>query len=304
MSSSNGPPLALVIPMARLMDERIGRMRIRSKKDQTLVIGRIALDLVKDRKEESRLVFLPIQVVQSLRDKARERLDGKHILANEISNGDIITAIFTKLARINSESKYDISLSSTINYRIPELQGEKGEGFVHNAVHYATANFAIKPSTGLDDIALQNRRAVNKALEESDIKAGVRTLRELAKANQVMLICEPHHKLYSSSNWGGSWHGIDFTKAAPKSYDLSSHRKEMVVLGQSKTLKAPMRYRVVIMRRTSEGFWCDFAAPVETMALVDKFIRWDPSLGILLEEMESYGTSKSRRAFKSNCGVP
>lgn len=78
-------------------DERIGRMRIRSKKDQTLVIGRIALDLVKDRKEESRLVFLPIQVVQSLRDKARERLDGKHILANEISNGDIITAIFTKV---------------------------------------------------------------------------------------------------------------------------------------------------------------------------------------------------------------
>ncbi|KAF5655815.1 hypothetical protein F25303_296 [Fusarium sp. NRRL 25303] len=285
-------------------DDRIGRMRIRSIKDQALVIGRIALDLWKDKKEESRLVFLPIQVVQNLRDKARERLDGKHVLASEISNGDIITAIFTKLARINCETKYDVSLSSTINYRIPELQGENGEGFVHNAVHYATANFAIKPSTELDEIAVQNRIAVNKALEESDIKAGVSTLRELAKANQVMLICEPHHKLYSSSNWSGSWQGIDFTKAAPKSYDLSSHRKEMAVLGQSKTLKAPLRYRVVIMCRTSEGFWCDFAAPVKTMALVEKFFRWDPSLGILLEEMETYGTSQSRRALRSRCRVP
>ncbi|KAG4259065.1 hypothetical protein FPRO03_13287 [Fusarium proliferatum] len=285
--------------------DRIGRMRIRSIKDQALVIGRIALDLIKDRKEESRLVFLPIQVVQNLRDKARERSVGKHVLASEISNGDIITAIFTKLARINYETKYDISLSSTINLRdrIPELQSEKGEGFVHNAVHYATANFAIKPSTELDEIALQNRIAVNKALEEPDIKAGVSTLRELAQANQVMLICEPHHKLYSSSNWSGSWQGIDFTMAAPKSYDLSSYRKEMVVLGQSKTLKAPLRYRAVIMCRTSEGFWCDFAAPLKTMALVDKFFRWDPSLGILMEEMESYGTSESRRAFKSKYNI-
>ncbi|KAF5563482.1 hypothetical protein FNAPI_2691 [Fusarium napiforme] len=256
-------------------NDRIGRMRILSKKDQAL----------------------------NLRDKSRERLDGKHILASEISNGDIITAIFTKLARIDSETKYDISLSSTINLRdrIPELQGERGEGYVHNAVHYATSKFTIKPSTEIDEIALQNRIAVDKALEESDIKAGVKTLRELAKANQVMLMCEPHHKLYSSSNWSGSWQGIDFTKAAPKSYDLSSYRKEMVVLGQSKTLKAPLRYRVVIMCRTSEGFWRDFATPVKTMAFVEKFFRWDPSLGILLEEMESYGTSQSRRLASKPC---
>ncbi|KAF5530828.1 succinate-semialdehyde dehydrogenase [Fusarium mexicanum] len=273
--------------------ERIGRMRIRSKKDQALVIGRIALDLLKDKKEESRLVFLPKQVVQNLRDKARERLDGKHALASEINNSGIVTAIFTKLARINYDLDYKISLSATINYRIPELQGERGEGYVHNGVHYATSNFTMKPSTELDEIALQNRIAVTEALEESDIKAGVSTLREIAKANQVMLICEPHHKLYSSSNWSGSWQSIDFTKAAPKSYDLSSHRKEMVVLGQSKTLKAPMRW-----------FWCDFAAPVKTMTLVEKFFRWDPSLGILLGEMEYYGTAESRRAFKQICRPP
>lgn len=77
--------------------DRIGRMRIRSIKDQAMVIGRIALDLWNDKKEESRLVFLPIQVVQNLRDNVRGRLDGKHDLASEISNGDIVTAIFTKV---------------------------------------------------------------------------------------------------------------------------------------------------------------------------------------------------------------
>ncbi|KAF5969759.1 hypothetical protein FBULB1_10041 [Fusarium bulbicola] len=91
--------------------------------------------------------------------------DVKYKQTSEISNGDIITAIFTKLARINYDLEYKISLSSTINYRIPELQGERGEGYVHNAVHYATSNFTMKPSTELDEIALQNRIAVTKALE-------------------------------------------------------------------------------------------------------------------------------------------
>ncbi|KAF9769311.1 hypothetical protein IL306_013275 [Fusarium sp. DS 682] len=270
-------------------EDRIGRMRIRGKKDQALVTGRIALDLVKAMKEDSRIVFLPMRVVHNLREKVREALEGKHMLANEISNGDIITAIFTKFVRLNLKSEYKISLSSTINLRdrIPELQGAKGQGFIHNAVHYATANFAISPSTPLHEIALQNRIAVNKALDESDIQAGVSTLRQLAKAGQVMLICEPHHKLYSSSNWSGSWQGIDFSKAAPESYDKTSYRKELLVLGQSKTLKAPMRYRVVIMCRTSEGFWCDFAAPVKNMALINEFIGRDPSLESLLGKPEA-----------------
>lgn len=93
--------------------DRIGRMRIRSIKDQALVIGRIALDLIKDRREESRLVFLPIQVVQNLRDKARERSAGKHVLASEISNGDIITAIFTKVGY--HLPKNDLALLKTPN---------------------------------------------------------------------------------------------------------------------------------------------------------------------------------------------
>ncbi|KAF4448999.1 hypothetical protein F53441_7649 [Fusarium austroafricanum] len=264
-------------------DERIGRMRIRSKKDQALVVGRILLDMAKE-KETSWTVFLPLRVVNNLRDKVKKSLEEKHPLADEISNGDIITAIFTKLARLNLKSEYTVSLSSTINLRdrIPELKAEKGEGFIHNAVHYATANFTISPSTPLHEIVLQNRTAVNKALEPTDIQAGVNMLREVAKSRQLMLICEPHHKLYSSSNWSGAWQEIDFTKAAPEYYDTTSYHKELVVLGESKTRNALGRYRVVIMCRTSEGFWCDFAAPVKTMDLVNRFIGGDPSLESLL----------------------
>ncbi|CEI68012.1 unnamed protein product [Fusarium venenatum] len=275
--------------------DRIGRMRIRSKKDQALVVGRVLLDMAKEKKETSYTVFLPLRVVSNLREKVKKSLEGKHILSDEASNGDIITAIFTKLARMNLKAEYNVCQSSTINYfhghsptiqvrdRIPELKGEKGEGFIHNAVHYATANFAINPSTPLSDIALQNRIAVSKALGEADIQAGVKTLREVAKSGQLMLICEPHHKLYSSSNWSGAWQGVDFTKATPDSYDKTSYKKEMVVLGESKPRNALGRYRVVIMSKTSEGFWCDFAAPVKTMALVGEFIGMDPTLESILE---------------------
>ncbi|KAM0491736.1 hypothetical protein ACHAP8_010365 [Fusarium lateritium] len=78
--------------------DRIGRMRIRSKKDQALVVGRILLDMAKEKKETSHIVFLPLRVVSNLREKVKKSLEGKHILADEISNGDIITAIFTKIS--------------------------------------------------------------------------------------------------------------------------------------------------------------------------------------------------------------
>ncbi|KAM0491737.1 hypothetical protein ACHAP8_010366 [Fusarium lateritium] len=190
---------------------------------------------------------------------------------------------------MNLKSEYTVSLSSTINLRdrIPELKGQRGEGFIHNAVHYATANFAINPSTPLSETALQNRIAVNKGLGQEDIQAGVKTLREVAKSGQLMLICEPHHKLYSSSNWSGAWQGIDLTKAAPESYDKTSYRKEMVVLGESKSQNALSRYRVVVMCRTSEGFWCDFAAPVKTMAMIGKFIGKDPTLESMLDRADA-----------------
>lgn len=129
--------------------------------------------------------------------------------------------------------------------RIPELAAEKGEGFVHNSMHYATANFPINPSTPLHEIALQNRKAV--------------------------LICEPHHKLYASSNWSGSWQGIDLSKAAPESYTMTGNEKQSIVVGQSRTQRSPMRCRnidtpynihvtsrsidrVVALCRTDEGF--------------------------------------------------
>ncbi|KAJ4252778.1 hypothetical protein NW762_010684 [Fusarium torreyae] len=261
------------------MGDRKGRMRIRGKKDQALVVARIALDILTE-KEESHAVFLPVELVHRLREKARNAFTNNDKLAKDISNGDVITAIFTKFARMHATSNYNISLSQTINLRgrIPELEAEKGDGYIHNALHYATTNFAVSPSTPLHEIALQNRKSVTKALEPTDIEAGVSTLRELAKYGQVMLICEPHHKLYAASNWCGAWQGIDFSKAAPKSYTAKNEKKELLVIGQSKVARSPGRYRVSIMCRTKEGFWCDFAAPLKALVLVREHLAKDPWL--------------------------
>ncbi|KAM0543811.1 hypothetical protein ACHAPJ_012118 [Fusarium lateritium] len=247
--------------------DRKGRMRIRGKKDQALVAARIALDIVKE-KEVSHVVFLPIELVHHLREKARNTFTDEDKLAKDISNGDVITAIFVKLV-VNDFQ---------VRGRIPELEAEKGDGYIHNALHFATTNFTISPFTRLHEIALQNRKAITKALEPTDIEAGVSTLREIAKHGQVMLICEPHHKLYAASNWCGAWRGIDFSKAAPKSYTSREDMKELLVIGQSKVARSPGRYRVSIMCRTKEGFWCDFAAPLKALALVKEHLAKDPWL--------------------------
>ncbi|KAF4982587.1 hypothetical protein FZEAL_1819 [Fusarium zealandicum] len=261
-------------------EDREGRMRVRNRWDQTLVVAGIVLDLVKNMKEESHVVFMPIQLVQSLRERITKTLADTYEVAPDISNGDVLTAVFTKLAQMHDESKRTIDLSQTINLRgrIPSLPKETCDGFIHNSVHYATSTFQYNPSTPLHDIALYNRKAINKALEESDIKSGVRALREVAQHGQVMLICEPFHKLYSASNWCGAWQGIDFSKAAKEPTENSGDGQELIVLGQSKAARTPGRNRIVIMCRTNEGFWCDFAAPLKAMPFIREHLASDPLL--------------------------
>ncbi|RMJ13337.1 hypothetical protein CDV36_007022 [Fusarium kuroshium] len=77
-------------------ESRKGMMRVRGKRDQTVVMAGIVLDLVKARKEESPIVFIPLQLVERLRERSSRTLAEKDESVPDISNGDILTAIFTK----------------------------------------------------------------------------------------------------------------------------------------------------------------------------------------------------------------
>ncbi|RSL73023.1 hypothetical protein CEP53_000856 [Fusarium sp. AF-6] len=260
-------------------ESRKGMMRARGKRDQAAVMAGIVLDLVKARKEESPIVFIPLQLVERLRERSSRTLAEKDEFVPDISNGDILTAIFTKMTR-QDRSEYALNLSQTVNLRgrVPGLWDDDGDRFIHNALHYATANFKISASTPLHEIALHNRKAINKALERSEIEVGLAALRDVSKRRQVMLICEPFEKLYSVSNWCGAWKGIDLSVAEEEPQVKSEQGWDMLVLGQSRLAKSPGRYRVSIMCKTKEGFWCDFAAPVKIIARIKEHLAKDPLL--------------------------
>ncbi|RSL47243.1 hypothetical protein CEP54_013486 [Fusarium duplospermum] len=260
-------------------ESRKGMMRARGKRDQTAVMAGIVLDLVKARKEESPVVFIPLQLVERLRERTSKALAEKDESTPDISNGDMLTAIFTKMTR-QDRSEYALNLSQTVNLRgrVPGLWDDDGDRFIHNALHYATANFKISASTPLHEIALHNRKAINKASERSEIEVGLAALRDVSKRRQVMLICEPFEKLYSVSNWCGAWKGIHFSATEKEPQVKGEHDWDMLVLGQSRLAKSPGRYRVSIMCKTKEGFWCDFAAPVKIIARIKEHLAKDPLL--------------------------
>ncbi|UPK95372.1 hypothetical protein LCI18_006307 [Fusarium solani-melongenae] len=260
-------------------ESRKGMMRARGRRDQTAVMASIVLDLVKARKEESHIVFIPLQLVERLREQTSRILLEEDESPPDISNGDILTAIFTKMTR-HDRPEYPLNLSQTVNLRgrAPGLWDNDGDRFIHNALHYATANFKISASTPLHKIALYNRQAINKALERSEIEAGLAALRDVSKRRQVMLICEPFEKLYSVSNWCGAWKGIDFSAAEKEPQVEKEHTWDMLVFGQSRLAKSPTRYRVSLMCKTKEGFWCDFAAPVKIVARIKEHLANDPLL--------------------------
>ncbi|KAL2674174.1 hypothetical protein Neosp_012621 [[Neocosmospora] mangrovei] len=152
-------------------------------------------------------------------------------------------------------SEYSLNLSQTVNLRgrVPGLWDDDGDRFIHNALHYATSNFKISASTPLDEIALHNRQAINKALERSEIEVGLAALRDVSKRRQVMLICEPFEKLYSVSNWCGAWKGIDFSAAEKEPQMKREHAWDMIVLGQSKLAKSPTRCKLAPSLRNTEA---------------------------------------------------
>jgi hypothetical protein len=83
---------------ASTTETRKGRTRLRSKRDQTAVVGQVVIDVVKERTEESFIVFFPTPVIESVRERMRKELAGKHGFGLEISSGGILTAICAKVS--------------------------------------------------------------------------------------------------------------------------------------------------------------------------------------------------------------
>lgn len=86
-------------------ESRKGKMRVRGKRDNAVVLAGIILDIVRVMKEESHIVFIPLHLVEGLRENISRTLAEKHESVPDISNGDTLTAIFTKASSQPSHHK-------------------------------------------------------------------------------------------------------------------------------------------------------------------------------------------------------
>lgn len=142
-------------------------------------------------------------------------------------------------------------------------------------------------------------------------------MREQVRIGQVTHICEPFERSYFVTNWCLAWKGLEdiFPSSASAAANISEKdeekekektestttinvvKRKLMVLGYSMEKATPNRCtsfpfsplkemvltRMVIvnstiMCQTSEGVWCDFAANVKAMKLVEEYLKTDPML--------------------------
>ncbi len=93
--------------------ERKGRIRVRRKGELALVIMGVLPELIAHRKEITSTLFLPLAVVQSVRERCTKALVGKYGDDLGISHGDIITAILLKVYSLQLRKRMSMK---TTNY--------------------------------------------------------------------------------------------------------------------------------------------------------------------------------------------
>ncbi|KAG6028240.1 hypothetical protein E4U41_000726 [Claviceps citrina] len=259
---------------------RKGRQRLRKPGEYPFVLLPLLPDLIFHR-EKHALLFLPLQLIRSLREKWSRSLAEKHSDFSRLSDGDVITAIVVKLSRMHKKTPRTIGLSQTVNLRrlVPELGPEQSDGFVHNALHTSTARFRIHPTIPASDIAYANRKAIDQSLDARDIEIDMAVVREMVRRRQSSLVCEPLDRLYHVSNWCAAWKDVDFGPVVK-----GDRRKGLVgkprllVLGQSGERGVPLRMSALVLSKTEDGYWVQFGASVPAMRLIEKHLCQDATL--------------------------
>lgn len=281
-----------------------GLMHVRRPLEHLFVLLPFIAELVLEPKEESTVLLFPLSVVQSLRERHIKMLTEKDGTSpDEITNGDILTAVMLKFARMGNNKETVMALSQTVNLRgkIPELaEQEKRLGFIHNGQVYAISRFPFSHSVSIGKIAQRNRQAIKQILEPDAIEVQLAVRREMQRRKQGTHICEPFERSHGVSNWSPAWRDLDFSPALQDGAKPARHGKplRLVVLGQGTELKSPKRcenflsFQFInrantpllctvfnfIMCKSKEGYWVDFHAAVKVFQAVKEYLAQDPLL--------------------------
>ncbi|KAL6821319.1 hypothetical protein V8C40DRAFT_267674 [Trichoderma camerunense] len=276
--------------------------RLKTKRERAEVLIGIVPELVARPKETRCTIFIPVGIVNGLRDKWRKELKAKHGSdAANITNGDVLVGIVAKFANMHRKKPKKQVVTGPVNLRGYHPLLPKNTPYLHNALIFAVSHTAIsrsKPPTS--EIAYGQRLAVLDTLKPDNMERGLAVTRELRRRNIPMHICEPWEFSYGPTNWCNAWHGIEFSVAsANKMGEEVSERKDSavaerkdsddaktmdgsdsspIILGHSSERNHPNRLSAFIMSKAEGGYWVDFAAPNKGMAAVKALLERDPNL--------------------------
>ncbi|KAK3303685.1 uncharacterized protein B0T15DRAFT_540980 [Chaetomium strumarium] len=261
-----------------------GRHRVRGPFERLFILPGYIWEMILEPKEEKATVFFPLPVLQSLRERYTAGLSEKDGASAELTNGDIISAIMTKLVRLYSNKKPTLSLTQTINLRgrIPALSTPQAQaGYLHNGLIYATSRFRYDPAMPASEIARLNRAAVADVLGDEDtIDVLCAVSREQHRRDQPLHICEPWERSYHITNWAPAWRDLDFGPALAEDAREArqGRRVGLVVHGDGQVPGVPARYVSFITSKSEDGYWVSFGTTIRGMEAVRKYLAEDPML--------------------------
>lgn len=266
-------------PSEKLLRKR-DEFRVVRKSERVKAVMNHVPDLILHPKEVRRLLVLPINLVESLRDRHSHALKAKYGEETpSLTSSDIISALLAKLAYLGWKTSRVVAISSSVNCRgrYPALPADKP--YLHNAGTYAIFHTPNPDQVPLAELAYKHRLAVIESLRLENIERSLAVSKEIWKRKQSLHIVESDQLSYSSTNWCGAWRNIDFAPAVVSSKDADRCvTAAPLVLGHSLQRGIPTRFSTQIMCKANGAFWCDFTVSTKRYALVEKLLKADPKL--------------------------
>lgn len=262
---------------------RKNTFRMMTKSERVRAVMNFMPDLILNPKEVRRLLFLPIKLIESLRDRHTKALKARYGEETPaLTSNDIITTLLFKLAYLGRKSARTVAVTTTMNClgRHPALPADKP--YLHNATSSALFHTTNPGKVSLAELAYKHRLAVIEGSKLENIERSLAVSRELWKRRRSLHIVEPGQLSFSCTNWCGAWRNLDFSPAVvSRERDDECPKASPLVLGHSLERHIPTRFNTQIMCKADGGFWCDFTVAAKRLPLVERLLNSDPKLSNL-----------------------
>lgn len=189
---------------------------------------RFVWEIIRVRKQESRVIFLPAATVKKLRDRAIDDLAAEAQNVDEkpfLSDGDVLTAWTARMAclHLSPRSTQGMTVMNVfeVRSRLPSVFNTAAS-YIGNFVFASWTLFTVGDllTQPLGKVALKLRTTLAAQITEPQVRGMIREMREtVAKAGRPALVLKPRSILMTYSNWskGKFFDIVDFSPAIIKS---------------------------------------------------------------------------------------